>query len=235
LPTAEEASTAAHKLLTEASTTPSGVAQAPSGRQTRKHVCLHPGCGKVFHFKASADAHQTEHQFLERLATATPFTDQFLSTSWPSHGVPWIAKSPVPSSSSAAHGQKPSAAVSTGEVSARAHFTCEVPQCNRRFASSKLLGLHLRVGHSVFDLERMEEARLAARDGKYGAGPMITADGLPITRWVEVGRGLRARFVGRYRLVPPFMPPDGCPTIEACARHGWLKAECHRCQQVRER
>lgn len=67
LPTAEEASTAAHKLLTEASTTPSGVAQAPSGRQTRKHVCLHPGCGKVFHFKASADAHQTEHQFLERL------------------------------------------------------------------------------------------------------------------------------------------------------------------------
>lgn len=129
--------------------------------------------------------------FYPRTATATPFTDQFLSTSWPSHGVPWIAKSPVPSSSSAAHGQKPSAAVSTGEVSARAHFTCEVPQCNRRFASSKLLGLHLRVGHSVFDLERMEEARLAARDGKYGAGPMITADGLPITRWVEVGRGLR--------------------------------------------
>lgn len=67
LPSAEEASTAAHKLLTEAATGPCGVAQAPSGRQTRKHVCLHPGCGKVFHFKATADAHQTEHQFLERL------------------------------------------------------------------------------------------------------------------------------------------------------------------------
>lgn len=68
LPTAEQTSRTAYELLTAPSAGAAGVAQAPSGRQTRKHVCLHPGCGKVFHLKASATAHQEkEHRFRRHL------------------------------------------------------------------------------------------------------------------------------------------------------------------------
>lgn len=31
------------------------------------------------------------------------------------------------------------------------------------------------------------------------------------------------------------MPPSGCPIIEACAQHCWLKKGCRRCQEVEER
>lgn len=68
IPTAEEASRTAYGLLTAASAKAAGVISAPSGRGVRKHVCLHPGCGKVFHFKASAAKHQEkEHRYRRRL------------------------------------------------------------------------------------------------------------------------------------------------------------------------
>lgn len=68
IPTAEEASKTAYELQTAASANAAGVVQAPSGRGVRKHVCLHPGCGKVFHLKASALTHQEkEHHFRRRL------------------------------------------------------------------------------------------------------------------------------------------------------------------------
>lgn len=41
-----------------------------------------------------------------------------------------------------------------------------------------------------------------------------------------------ATFLGAYRLVPPFLPPDGCPAIPACAQHSRLKEGCHRCEEV---
>lgn len=68
IPTAEQASKTAYELQTVPSANAAGVVQAPSGRGVRKHVCLHPGCGKVFHLKASALTHQEkEHSFRRRL------------------------------------------------------------------------------------------------------------------------------------------------------------------------
>eukprot|EP00903_Cladosiphon_okamuranus_P016056 g14823.t1 len=91
IPTAEEASRMAYSLLTAASANAAGTVEAPSGRGVLKHVCLHPGCGKVFHLKASAARHQEkEHRFRRRLAAPTPLTDQFMSPTWPKDGVPWV-------------------------------------------------------------------------------------------------------------------------------------------------
>ena len=39
-------------------------------------------------------------------------------------------------------------------------------------------------------------------------------------------------FLGAYRLVPPFLPPSGCPAIPACAQHSRLKEGCRRCEEV---
>ncbi len=82
IPTAEEASRTAYGLLTAPSANTPGVISAPSGRGIRKHVCLHPGCGKVFHLKASAAKHQEkEHRFRRRLGEKIirPFVSQSLS------------------------------------------------------------------------------------------------------------------------------------------------------------
>lgn len=68
MPTAEEESRRAYSLLTVPSANAAGTVEAPSGRRVHKHVCLHPGCGKVFHLKASAARHQEqEHRFRRRL------------------------------------------------------------------------------------------------------------------------------------------------------------------------
>lgn len=68
LPTADEAAKAAYELLTSPSAEAAGVLRAPSGRRVRKHVCLHPGCGKAFHLRGSATAHQEkDHRFRQRL------------------------------------------------------------------------------------------------------------------------------------------------------------------------
>lgn len=58
----------AYEILTAASASTEGVAAAPSGRRIRKHVCLHPGCGKAFHLKVTTEAHQQkEHRFRRKL------------------------------------------------------------------------------------------------------------------------------------------------------------------------
>lgn len=41
-----------------------------------------------------------------------------------------------------------------------------------------------------------------------------------------------ATFLGAYRLVPPFLPPSGCPVIPACAQHSRQKEGCRRCEEV---
>lgn len=43
-----------------------------------------------------------------------------------------------------------------------------------------------------------------------------------------------ARFLGAYRVVPPFEPPSGCPSIPACPQHSRLKAGCWCCEDVAE-
>ena len=68
IPTPSQATQNAYELQTAASDAAAGVLRVPSGRGVRKHVCLHPGCGKVFHFKQSAAAHQEkEHRFRRKL------------------------------------------------------------------------------------------------------------------------------------------------------------------------
>lgn len=84
------------------------------------------------------------------------------------------------------------------EANVHARFACGVPGCGHRFPLARLLGLHLRMGHSDFDLERMR----AARDG---TGPTRILDGgVPMTAEIDVGgrvrsvRGCFGRHLGRH-------------------------------------
>ncbi|CAM9950179.1 unnamed protein product [Scytosiphon promiscuus] len=269
IPTPEQASKTAYELLTAASANAAGVIEAKSGRGVCRYVCMHPGCGKVFHLKASAADHQKkEHRFRKRLAAPTPLTDQFMSASWPSDGVPWVpgssssrpllpfgksrgknaphgtlkaTSSPKKRTGSAGGGKgegsrekrggggrmSNSQAPSLGhdDSSLQARFTCGVPGCEHRFPEARLLGLHLRMGHSEFDLDRMKAA-------KEGTEPTSTLDGISATASIDVGGNLRASFLGTYRLVPPFQPPTGCRDILTCDLHGRLKHGCRRCEEI---
>ncbi|CAB1100558.1 unnamed protein product [Ectocarpus sp. CCAP 1310/34] len=254
VPTAEQASKTAYGLLTAASANAAGVIQAPSGRGFRKHVCLHPGCGKVFHLKASADRHQEkEHRFRRRLAAPTPLTDQFMLPSWPSDGVPWASGLPAPGRGTkhtsvskgtvtvrrgpagstptktaktvGAGGSAGDTVLDRGDASLHARFACGVPGCSHRFPQARLLGLHLRMGHNEFDLEKMK----ARRDGTV---PTQTLDGVTVTAAIDVDSHVRASFLGAYRLVPPFQSPTGCPDIPACGLHGRTKHGCQRCEDI---
>ncbi|CBJ33282.1 C2H2 zinc finger protein [Ectocarpus siliculosus] len=254
VPTVEQASKTAYGLLTAASANAAGVVQAPSGRGFRKHVCLHPGCGKVFHLKASADRHQEkEHRFRMRLAAPTPLTDQFMLPSWPSDGVPWSSGLPAPgrgkkhtsvskgtvtacrgpagrtptktAKTVGAGGSAGDTVLDRGDASLHARFACGVPGCSHRFPEARLLGLHLRMGHNEFDLEKMK----ARRDGTV---PTQTLDGVTVTAAIDVGGHVRASFLGAYRLVPPFQSPTGCPDIPACGLHGRPKHGCQRCADI---
>lgn len=411
IPTAEEASRTAYELLTAASANAAGVVEAPSSRGVRKYVCLHPGCGKVFHLKASAAKHQDEeHRFRRRLgernvrragcgmmflpewrdvtdrlhhksiyfdswrklpvfycslglvfsrnfrcscpntrfdvrlesletlnmfattpdhgkssqsssvrshgrvhvsttfrqflgvalysipghpegfhmwysrtlvpiftpdedddifqlstsatrdvilgsslmcttsrsrphylpscacsrlfvapATPTPLTDQFISSVWPSDGVSWVpGSSSSPSlihpgrdgakasprrtqtaikslkKSAGSRGERggggggggvstaDSAALGQDESSLHARFACGVPGCQHRFPEARLLGLHLRMGHSDFDLDRMKAAR-------EGTKPTTTLDGVPVTASMDVGGHVRLAWCKLWR------------------------------------
>ncbi|CAM9499132.1 unnamed protein product, partial [Ectocarpus sp. 12 AP-2014] len=254
VPTEKQASKTAYGLLTAASANAAGVVQAPSGRGFRKHVCLHPGCGKVFHLKASADRHQEkEHRFRRRLAAPTPLTDQFMLPSWPSDGVPWASGLPAPGRGTkhtsvskgtvtacrgpagrtptktaetvGAGGSAGDTVLDRGDASLHARLACGVPGCSHRFPEARLLGLHLRMGHNEFDLEKMK----ARRDGKV---PTQTLDGVTVTAAIDVGGHVRASFLGAYRLVPPFQSPTGCPDIPACGLHGRPKHGCQRCEDI---
>eukprot|EP00752_Nemacystus_decipiens_P013794 g12246.t1 len=276
MPTGEEASRRAYSLLTAPSAKAAGTVQAPFGRDVYKHVCVHPGCGKVFHLKASATRHQEEHQFRRSLAASTPLVDQHMAPAWPKDGVPWVPGSqshPQPSGSltaaaaattsphrkrridmDGAEGDYPNssrrrnAGTGTGhrigststtddvnggrdlgqdiaEPDFHSRFACGVPNCRHRFTEARLLALHLRMGHSDFDLDKMKAAR-------EGTAQSYTLDGVPITAPILVGGHVRASFLGAYRLVPPFQSPIGCPSIPACAQHGRLKPGCRCCADI---
>lgn len=70
-----------------------------------------------------------------------------MATAWPPGGLPWSSSS-VPD-----------------ESLSRAPLSCEVPGCGRRFATQRLLGLHLRMGHGAFDTRRVGEASKDPRGG----------------------------------------------------------------------
>lgn len=70
------------------------------------------------------------------------------------------------------------------EANLQARFACGVPGCGHRFPEARLLGLHLRMGHSNFDLERMKAAR-------EGTEPTCTLDGVSITASIDVGGHVR--------------------------------------------
>lgn len=59
-----------------------------------------------------------------------------------------------------------------------------------------------------------------------------TSGPAPIGMTVRGSR--RAGFPGTYTLVPPLLPPTGCPPIPACEQHYWLKDSCARCREVRQ-
>lgn len=258
-PTPEQASKTAYELLTAPSTVAAGVSKAPSGRRVRKYMCLHPGCGRVFHLNSSAMKHQEkEHRFRRKLgeiqntsntytgggaqcaknefnqslimfsldskiiiytkyiyifaiiltplppllpssvdvflsfctphsAASTPLTDQFMSAVWPSD-VPWVKitqsqkfdarRKPV-SAGSHSH-----AGVARNITSFHERFTCDVNGCGHEFSAARLLGLHLRMGHSQFDLDKLKAARKGREAG-------LTPDGKSITGSIDVGRHAR--------------------------------------------
>ncbi|CAM9462464.1 unnamed protein product, partial [Hapterophycus canaliculatus] len=264
IPTAEQASKTAYDLLTAASANAAGVVEAQSGRGVRKYVCLHPGCGKVFHLKASAAKHQEkEHRFRRRLAAPTPLTDQFMSSAWPSDGVPWVvgssswrsllpsggdlqkttphgmlkavacprkgADSPGGCRSGGGRGERrgnaDTATLDQDESGLTARFMCEVPGCQHRFPEAHLLGLHLRMGHSDFDLDSIKTASGATK-------PTCPPGDVPVSASMDIGGHIRASFLGTYCLVPPFQPPSGCRGILACDLHSRLKHGCRRCEKV---
>lgn len=121
-------------------------------------------------------------------ATPTPLADQFLSTALPSDGVPWAHRSSPPTLIS--RGKSPGTphhadtAFTRDGSSLIERFACGVPGCEHRFPVARLLGLHLRMGHTDFDLEKMK----AARDG---TRPTVTVDGLSITSSIDVGGRVR--------------------------------------------
>lgn len=147
-------------------------------------------------------------------AAPTPLTDQFMSPAWPADGVPWvpgpqssgplpkcrtkiphskrkgIARRRVPNTGGGGIGSggrvPPTGDVVRPRDEAILHvrFVCGVPGCGHRFPEARLLGLHLRMGHSDFDLDRMK----AARDG---TSPTCTLDGVSITASINVGGHVR--------------------------------------------
>lgn len=76
------------------------------------------------------------------------------------------------------------AALGLDESDLCARFACGVPGCGHRFSERRFLSLHLRMGHSDFDRDRMR----AAREGTEGT---CTTDGLSITAPVDVGGRVR--------------------------------------------
>lgn len=161
-------------------------------------------------------------------AAATPLTDQFMASAWPSDGVPWVPgssslrsllpsgrgtknttpqgtlkaiTSPSKNNTGTAGGGRgegsrgerggvgrvstaDAAALGQDESTLHARFACGVPGCQHRFSEARLLGLHLRMGHSDFDLDRMKAAR-------EGTGANSTLDGVSVTAWIDVGGNLR--------------------------------------------
>lgn len=129
--------------------------------------------------------------------------------SWPSDGVPWASGLPAPgretkhtsvgkktvTACSGPAGRTPTKTAKTvrgggdavldrGDATLHARFACGVPGCGHRFPEARLLGLHLRMGHNEFDLEKMKERR-------DGTGPTQTLDGVTVTAAIDVGGHVR--------------------------------------------
>ncbi|CAM9492402.1 unnamed protein product, partial [Chrysoparadoxa australica] len=83
---------------------------------------------------------------------------------------------------------------------------CPVINCNKRFSLKSRLQLHLRVGHTVYEIEK--------------------------TFPPHSGDGLACAWIGAPTLHPPFSPPRGLPPISHCPTHDRLKDYCKTCQEV---
>lgn len=82
-------------------------------------------------------------------AVATPLTDQFLSMVWPPEEVPWTTSS--------APSRSVFPILPRNELPLN-KLHCQVPGCKHILSTTRLLALHLRVGHSMFDIRKMKEA-----------------------------------------------------------------------------
>lgn len=141
-----------------------------------------------------------------------------MSAAWPAECIPWTTTAPpgsheghrtlpatTPSRREGGHTTSTTPATTPNrdrivargdEACLNARFTCKVPGCTHRFISARLLGLHLRMGHSDFDLEKMKALE------NEGGIATLTHDGLPVQsstcvegdfRWVGVHSLLRLR------------------------------------------
>ena len=109
-------------------------------------------------------------------AAAAPFTDQFMALAWPKGAFPWATIEP----SRSLEGRN----IVRYEGPHVNRFACGVPGCNHRFSLEKLLNLHLRMGHSEFDRERM----ISKREEAEGT---LTSDGLSLTAPICEGGNAR--------------------------------------------
>jgi hypothetical protein len=177
----------AHGMRLQGHSRPSTVNRV-ANRSIRSFICGSPGCGRVYHTQEAAKHHAHTHAHRHRVvATATPLVDQHLRAVWPD-GAVWCPQ-----------------LSSKGESgSTIAPYSC--PICLRQFVSKRDVGLHLRCGHTTFEIEK-----------HFPPAPV---------------EGITARVGTMGPLCPPLLPPGSAPAIPSCRNHLHTKASCSTCREA---
>ncbi|GMI14663.1 hypothetical protein TrVE_jg1553 [Triparma verrucosa] len=87
-----------------------------------------------------------------------------------------------------------------------APYVCPVAGCSKTYPNPESVKKHILMGHSKSDVQKFITTHLKKQN-------------------------LQVEFFGNFRLVPPFAPPDGVPTL-LCPHHAPLNPKCPICLDV---
>jgi hypothetical protein len=93
-----------------------------------------------------------------------------------------------------------------------APFTCPLEGCNKTYPSHEAIHKHIQMGHGKSEIMKFVE-----KHGGQGKGGKA--------------QKLQVEFLGNFRLVPPFAPPDGISCL-LCPHHAPPNVKCPICLDV---